>query len=124
MYRVSPFTYLIDGMLSTALANTRGYCSDIEFFVVNPPSGQTCGQYLSTYQSLAGGRVQNPDAASNCQFCSMDDTNTWLSSIPSRYDLRWRNFGIMWAYITFNFFAALFFYWLARVPKKSKARSV
>ncbi|KAJ8078446.1 Multidrug resistance protein [Marasmius tenuissimus] len=124
MYRVSPFTYLIDGMLATALANARGYCSDIEVSVVNPPAGQTCGQYFSTYQSLVGGSVQNPDATSNCQYCSIDDTNTWLARIPSRYDLRWRNFGLMWAYIVFNFVAALFFYWLARVPKKSKARSV
>ncbi|KAL0066972.1 Multidrug resistance protein [Marasmius tenuissimus] len=124
MYRVSPFTYLIDGMLSTALANTNGYCSDIEVSVVSPPSGQTCGQYLSPYQGLVGGKVQNPDATSNCQYCSMDDTNTWLATIPSRYDLRWRNFGLMWVYIMFNFVAALFLYWLARVPKKSKARSV
>jgi hypothetical protein len=36
------------------------------------------------------------------------------------YDLRWRNFGIMWAFIIFNVFGAVLFYWLARVPKKPK----
>lgn len=28
-----------------------------------------------------------------------------------------RNFGIIWAYIIFNGFAAVFLYWLVRVPK-------
>ena len=32
----------------------------------------------------------------------------------------WRNFGILWAYIIFNIFAALGVYWLARVPKGKK----
>jgi flagellar biosynthesis/type III secretory pathway M-ring protein FliF/YscJ len=30
---------------------------------------------------------------------------------------RWRNFGLLWVYVVFNIFAAVFFYWLARVPK-------
>ena len=40
----------------------------------------------------------------------------------ARYSVadRWRNFGIMFAYIIFNVFGALFLYWLTRVPKKSK----
>ena len=31
-----------------------------------------------------------------------------------------RNFGILWAYIVFNIFGAIFLYWLFRVPKKPK----
>ncbi|KAL0567295.1 Multidrug resistance protein [Marasmius crinis-equi] len=124
MYRVSPFTYIVDGMLSTGVANTRGHCSDIEVSVLNPPSGQTCGQYLANYMSSAPGTLANPNATSNCQFCTLDQTNDFLSSVASHYHLRWRNFGLTWAYIAFNFFAALFLYWLVRVPKKSKARNV
>ncbi|KAF9269259.1 hypothetical protein L218DRAFT_851868 [Marasmius fiardii PR-910] len=122
MYRVSPFTYLIDGIMSTALANAPAFCSDIEFTYVDPPSGLTCGQYLANSTALTTGSLSNPDATSNCQFCSIKDTNSFLSGVASRYDLRWRNFSIMWAYIVFNFFGALFLYWLVRVPKKSKAK--
>ena len=43
--------------------------------------------------------------------------DTFLTTIDSFYGDRWRNFGIMWAYIVFNVFAALFLYWLMRVPK-------
>ena len=118
MYRVSPFTYLINGMLSTALANTRAYCASNEWLHFNPSSGHTCGQYLSRYIESAGGYVDNPEANSSCRFCQLNSTNTFLASVSSSYGSRWRNFGIMWAYIVFNIVAALALYWLARVPKK------
>lgn len=120
MYRVSPFTYLVDGMLSTGLANTRIVCSSIELSHFNPPSGQTCGQFMHKYISAYGGYVENPASTTNCGFCSASDTNTYLANLSSSYSHRWRNFGIMWAFILFNVFGAVFFYWLARVPKNKK----
>ncbi|KAF9064956.1 putative ABC multidrug transporter [Rhodocollybia butyracea] len=120
MYRISPFTYLVSAMLSVGLANAPAFCSDVEISVFNPPSGQTCGQYMETYISLAGGSLSNPDATSQCQFCSLTETNTFLEQVNSFYGDRWRNFGLMWVYIGFNICAALFFYWLGRVPKNKK----
>lgn len=119
MYRVSPFTYLIDGMLSVAVANTDVVCSDIEYKVFDPPSGMTCEGYMSTYIATAGGSLKNPDATSDCQFCTVQSTNVFLASVNSNYSHRWRNFGLMWAYIIFNVFGGIFFYWFMRVPKKS-----
>ena len=43
-----------------------------------------------------------------------------FAQINASYDTRWRNFGILWAFIIFNMFAAIGLYWLARVPKKQK----
>uniref|UniRef100_A0A0W0FAX3 Putative multidrug resistance protein cdr1 n=1 Tax=Moniliophthora roreri TaxID=221103 RepID=A0A0W0FAX3_MONRR len=123
MYRVSPFTYLIDAMMSTGLANADAYCSDIEVSKFSPPNGTTCGEYLSEFLSKAGGTLSDPNSTSQCEFCSIDNTNQFLSRVNSSYNLAWRNFGIMWAYICFNLFAALFLYWLARVPKRSRAKS-
>ena len=120
MYRLSPFTYLVDGMLSTGLANTNIVCSAIELSHFNPPSGQTCGQYLHSYISSAGGYIENPAATTNCSFCAASDTNTYLEGVSSSYANRWRNFGIMWAFILFNVCGAVFFYWLARVPKNKR----
>lgn len=121
MYRVSPFTYLVSGMLSTAVANTDIVCSSIEYLHFNPPSNETCAQYMAPYISYAGGYLQNPSATTDCSFCAADSTNTFLAGVNSYYDQRWRNFGILWVYIGFNIVAALFFYWLVRVPKKTKA---
>jgi len=122
MYRVSPFTYLVGGMLATGVANTQVHCSSIETLTVEPTAGMNCSQYFAPYQQLAGGSVLNPDATSACQFCSISDTNVFLDAIGISYDHRWRNYGILWVYIGFNAGAALFFYWLNRVPKNKKAK--
>jgi len=75
---------------------------------------------MAQYIGLEGGNLQDPSARTDCTFCAADSTNTFLASVNSFYDQRWRNFGILWAYIAFNVVAALFFYWVLRVPKKSK----
>ena len=122
MYRVSPFTYLVDGMLATGIANNAVVCSSIEYLDFQPPPNETCGSYMAEYITTIGGYLTNPDATSNCQFCQSSNTNSYLAGLNSEYSTRWRNFGIMWAFIIFNVFAALFFYWWARVPKKQEVR--
>ena len=120
MYRVSPFTYLIDGMLATGLANNAVVCSSIELVKFNPRSNQTCGEYMSTYIDVLGGYLTDDSATANCEFCTIKSTNVYLNQLSSQYSTRWRNFGIMWAFIIFNVFAALGLYWYARVPRKQK----
>lgn len=122
MYRVSPFTYLINGMLAAGIANTEATCSDIEYATFNPRSGETCLEYMQAYIDARGGYVLNENATSQCQFCTVRYTNVYLTLLSSEYSTRWRNFGIMWAFIVFNVAAALFFYWLARVPRKQKVQ--
>jgi ATP-binding cassette subfamily G (WHITE) protein 2 (PDR) len=120
MYRVSPFTYLIDAMLSTALADASITCASNELLRFQPPTGQTCERYMSEYIATAGGYLQHPQATQNCSFCEIADTNAFLSSVASTPSLKWRNFGLMWVYIVFNIMGAVFLYWLIRVPKNSK----
>ncbi|KAF9000471.1 ABC transporter CDR4 [Cyathus striatus] len=105
MYRLSPFTYIIDAMLSTAVANAPAFCSDIEIRHFEPPA-----------LKLAA------NATSDCQYCQITSTNEFLSSINSDYSHRWRNFGLLWVFIGFNMAMAVFFYWLARVPKGSRVK--
>ncbi|KAK4057054.1 Multidrug resistance protein [Microbotryomycetes sp. JL221] len=120
MYRVSPFTYFAEGFLTTGLANTPLVCSDIELLNLQPPGGQSCEAYMQPHISQFGGYLANPDATSDCQFCPIDNTNGFLSQFSMEYSNRWRDFGIIWAYIIFNIAAGTFIYWLARVPKGNK----
>ncbi|KAI9367195.1 ABC-2 type transporter-domain-containing protein [Aspergillus egyptiacus] len=120
MYRVSPFTYLVSAMLSTGVSGTEAYCEPVEFVSLSPPENTTCGSYLQPYRELFGGYLQDPDATSNCSFCQISETDTFLAAVHSHYNDAWRNFGLMWVYIVFNIFGAVFIYWLARVPKGSK----
>lgn len=118
MYRVSPLTYLISALLSTGIANQTIQCSSLELLTFSPPTGQTCAAYMADYIALAGGgTLANPEATSSCEFCSLSSTNTFLASVSSYYDQRWRNFGLMWVYIGFNVMVALGMYWMARVPR-------
>lgn len=122
MYRVSPFTYMVSGMLSVGVANTNVVCAPNEYLHFDPPSGQTCGDYVASYRAAFGGYPLNPDATSDCSYCSMGDTNVFLAAVHANYSDAWRNFGILWAYVIFNIAGALFFYWLARVPKVKKEK--
>jgi ABC-type multidrug transport system permease subunit len=120
MYRVSPLTYLVGGMLSTGVAQIAVSCSDLEVLHFLPPQSAnlTCGEYMAPYQQLAGGTVLNPNSTQACEFCPLAQTDAFLASVDIFYSDRWRNYGLMWAYIVFNVFAALALYWLARVPKR------
>jgi ABC-type multidrug transport system permease subunit/ABC-type nitrate/sulfonate/bicarbonate transport system ATPase subunit len=121
MYRVSPFTYWVGGMASTQLHNRQVVCSAAELAVFDPPSGQTCGQYLMKYAAAAGGKLLNPEATSDCSYCSLEVADQYLSTANIFYSERWRNFGIMWAFIGFNIFIATLMYYLVRVKRWSSA---
>lgn len=122
LYRVSPFTYFVDAMLSVGLANTDVICAANEFRHFAAPAGQTCGQYMDEFINVmgVGGYLSDPNATGDCSYCSFDSTNQFLSAINASYSHRWRNFGIIWAFILFNIVMALFLYWLVRVPKNKR----
>jgi ABC-type multidrug transport system permease subunit len=119
MYRVSPFTYMVSGMLSTAISGTNVVCDTIETLNMDPPSGQTCYEYLNPFVESFGGAIQNPNATAECAYCAMAKTDDFLASVMSYWGEAWRNFGLIWVFIAFNIVAAIGIYWLARVPKKS-----
>ncbi|CAG8910041.1 unnamed protein product [Penicillium egyptiacum] len=121
MYRVSPFTYWVGGMASTQLHNRQVVCSTAELAIFDPPSGQTCGQYLLKYATAAGGQLLNPEATSDCSYCSLKVADQYLGTANIFYSERWRNFGIMWAFIGFNIFIATIMYYLVRVKRWSSA---
>ncbi|KAF2866968.1 putative multidrug resistance ABC transporter [Massariosphaeria phaeospora] len=121
MYRLSPFTYMVAGMLSVGVANSQVQCAPNEYVHFNPVQG-TCGEYIANYKAVMGGYMMDDNATSDCSWCAMGDTNVFLSAVSANYSDVWRNFGILWVYVIFNIFGALFFYWLVRVPKVKKEK--
>ncbi|KAE8361546.1 ABC multidrug transporter [Aspergillus caelatus] len=116
MYRINPLTYLINGLLSTSLANAPMRCASNEYQVFNAPENITCGEYMKPFMSMAGGYLVD-EGAETCQYCPVTDTNVFLHHYNAEFDERWRNFGILWGFVVFNIVAALFLYWVMRVPK-------
>ncbi|RSL81519.1 hypothetical protein CEP51_005778 [Fusarium floridanum] len=117
MYRVSPFTYWVAGIVSTQLAGRAVTCSAAETSIFNPPDNQTCGEYMADYLKMAPGQLQNPDAMENCSYCSLTNADQFMAGSNIYNSERWRNFGIVWVYIVFNIFVAVVSYYLFRVKK-------
>ncbi|KAJ7852054.1 pleiotropic drug resistance ABC transporter [Mycena olivaceomarginata] len=118
MYHVSPFTYLIEGLLGQALGGKAMECSAVELVTVNPPDGQTCGEFFASYISFAGGYLTNSDATSACRFCSTANTDQFLGgAFNILYKNHWRDLGFMCVYIGFNIACIYFFTWLIRIRK-------
>ncbi|KAK7045764.1 ATP-binding cassette transporter snq2 [Paramarasmius palmivorus] len=116
MYRLSPYTYFVEGLLGQAIGNQNIRCSDIELVTITPPSGQTCGQYMATWLSGNGGYIVNPNDMSACQFCSTDTTNTYMAQkFNIYYSHRWRDVGISAGFIVFNIAAIYFFTFWFRI---------
>ena len=119
MYRVSPFTYLVSGILSVGLANARISCSAEEFLHFSPAPPSNCSAYLAPYIDVHGGYLTpgSRDSTTECVFCRGSETNIFLAGVSAEYGDRWRNLGIVFVYMLSNGAAAVGFYWLARVPK-------
>lgn len=124
MYRVNPFTYVTAGLLSTSLGNAPMHCAENEYLAFSAPENMTCGEFMTPYMQANGGEVVNPSArgSEQCQFCSVTWTNDYLKGVSIDFEQRWRDFGLVWAYVVFNVCAAVFLYWLCRVPKGKKKK--
>lgn len=122
MYRISPFTYLVQGTLGTGLANNKVTCSQSELLTFNTPEGQTCGEYTKNFMNHFGGYLMDQSSTNICEYCQMASTNDFLRSINVYFDERWRDLGIFIAFIAINIIGTIFFYWLARVPKGNREK--
>jgi ATP-binding cassette subfamily G (WHITE) protein 2 (PDR) len=120
MYRVSPFTYMIGGWAGTGLHGRIVHCARNELAIFNPPHGQTCQAYLAPYfHKGAGGQLYNPAATSACEYCPLSTADQFLAGSNIYASQGWRNWGIGFAYIFFNIFAAIVLYYMIRVRRFS-----
>ena len=124
MYRISPYTYLIEGLLGLAIGGYDINCAPVELVQLTPPSGQTCSQYMQPYINSNGGYLTNPDASSGCNYCQYRTTDEFLlNSFNISYSHHWRNAGFFVAYILFNVAITFAFTYLFRIlsPKTAIA---
>ncbi|CRK08937.1 hypothetical protein BN1708_009846 [Verticillium longisporum] len=117
MYYISPGTYLVGGVMSSAIANAEVPCAAREILRLAPPSGMDCLEFLGPFAEAAGGNLLTPNATETCLYCSISNTNQFLARYSIKYATRWRDFGVLWAYVLFNVGAALALYWAFRMPK-------
>ncbi|KAF2865640.1 ABC-2 type transporter [Massariosphaeria phaeospora] len=117
MYRANPFTYWIGGIVATALHDRRVRCAPAETSVFDPPAGLSCAEYLAPYLRVAPGELQNPEAGAQCRYCGVSGSDQFLAGADIFWGERWRDFGIVWAFVAVNVGVAVGSYWLFRVVK-------
>ncbi|KNB18128.1 hypothetical protein FOXG_15761 [Fusarium oxysporum f. sp. lycopersici 4287] len=119
MYRVSPATYIVGGIMSTCVWGSNVKCADNEVLQMAVPGNMTCGDYMGPFIKAAGGYLLDRSSTDVCKYCSLATTEEFLHRFNINYDDRWWHFGLLWVYIFVNCAGALGFYWLFRVPRGS-----
>ncbi|KAF9817918.1 hypothetical protein IEO21_03112 [Rhodonia placenta] len=119
MNRVSPSTYFVEGFLGQAVGRSEIKCSSVEFVKINPPSGETCMQYLSQYITLNGGYLSNPNATNMCEYCQYRTTDEFLKGRNIYYSNHWKNLIIFLGFTVFNVLAIYVLTYFCRVRSGS-----
>ncbi|KAI9569369.1 ABC-2 type transporter-domain-containing protein [Boletus coccyginus] len=103
MYHVSPFTYIMEGLLGQALGNQLVTCMSTELVTIEPPPEMSCSVYMDPYITYAGGYLVNPNATAACAFCPFRMTDAYLQlQFHISYAHRWRDLGIVLGVVVFN----------------------
>ncbi|KAI9889804.1 MAG: hypothetical protein M1814_004906 [Vezdaea aestivalis] len=102
MFDLTPFRYIIEGWLGVILHNVEVRCAPDEFARFPPPPNMSCEAYAEGFIKTAGGYVQD-GANGLCEFCQVANGDEFARSFNVLYSYHWRDFGIICAYIGFNF---------------------
>lgn len=107
MYRISPYTYFVDTFVSLVMHNKPVVCESGEYALLQSCNGQTCGDYMEEYIERNGGYLLHPESTFICSYCVYDNGDQFLDQQNLSCSHIWRNFGILWVYIGFNFAAMI-----------------
>ncbi|KAJ1940664.1 ATP-binding cassette transporter snq2, partial [Linderina pennispora] len=118
MYRLSPFTYFLEGTLTNDLHGAKVRCRNEELYVFQPPKGMSCSKYADGFVQNYIGYLNNPNATSNCQYCPYKVGDDYYSALSWNFDHRWRNFGLLFAYLAFNIAFTTFMIKIYKVNKR------
>ncbi|THY36246.1 ABC drug exporter AtrF [Aureobasidium pullulans] len=111
MYWLSPFKYLLEGLLALVTHGLPLECDSQELASFPAPPGQTCDAYAGPYAQQSGGYVIT-QANGLCGFCQYRDGDAFAASFNVYWTYVWRDYGIFWAYIIFNFAVVFVCSWL------------
>ncbi|KAJ2354210.1 ATP-binding cassette transporter snq2, partial [Coemansia erecta] len=109
LYWLSPYRYWLESIVANELHLAPVRCRDNEFFVFDPPANTTCGAYAGEWVKQATGYLQNPDATSACNYCQFKVGDEYYQTLDWSFGYRWRNIGILFAFIGANIFITAMF---------------
>ncbi|KAI1388310.1 ABC-2 type transporter [Hypoxylon trugodes] len=122
MYWLTPFHYLLEAFLATIIHDQPVQCKESEMARFSAPPDQTCESYAEAYIGQAGGYVQT-GADGLCEFCQYATGDQFGNQFSVYYNHIWRNFGIICAFIAFNY-AVVYFCTYLRFRGKNPIRGL
>ncbi|KAK6197339.1 ABC-2 type transporter-domain-containing protein [Scheffersomyces amazonensis] len=84
MHKISPYTYFIQNLVASFLHGRKITCSEVELAFFNPPSGQTCGEYMSKFLETRTGYLTDPEATTQCGYCQFSNADEYLLTIGAK----------------------------------------
>jgi len=103
LYYLDPFTRVMSAMVSTELHGLKIECKSDEFSVFDPPAGQTCSAWANEFVSAFGGYLDNANDTTACRYCPYAVGEDFFVPLNIRYDNRWRDAFVLFAFFIFNF---------------------
>ncbi|KAK5688745.1 ATP-binding cassette transporter snq2 [Elasticomyces elasticus] len=111
MYWLTPFKYLLEGLLASVTHGQVVRCDESELARFPAPPGQTCESYAGPYVAQAGGYVTTLSDGL-CGFCQYANGDEFAASFNVYYRYVWRDYGIFWGFCAFNFCVVFACSWL------------
>ncbi|KAJ6134709.1 hypothetical protein N7523_001031 [Penicillium sp. IBT 18751x] len=102
IYYIDPFNYLMSSLLVFTTWKKKIECDPRELAIFDPPSNQTCEQYLVAYQQDMGAGINllNPEATADCRVCQYTDGGDFLKTLNINEEYYgWRNAGIVVGFV-------------------------
>ncbi|KAI1106731.1 ABC-2 type transporter [Jackrogersella minutella] len=106
MYWLTPFHYLMEAFLATAVHNKPVLCTDNEFAKFPHPDGLNCTTYVQPYIEQTGfGYVNTTSNGTTelCEYCQYANGDQFARQFSVYYENIWRDFGILCGFIAFNY---------------------
>jgi ABC-type multidrug transport system permease subunit len=123
IYYLDPFNYLMGALLVFTDFDWDVQCTENELAVFDPPSGQTCGEYLAAWLGGPGSRnnLINEAATEACKVCQYQKGSDYLYTVnlTDRY-FGWRDAGIC-VIFAFSSYALVYALMKLRTKQSKKA---
>ncbi|KAI0323043.1 ABC-2 type transporter-domain-containing protein [Amylostereum chailletii] len=107
LYELNPFTRVLGATVSTELHGLPIRCKPEEFAVFSPPSGQTCGAWANEFVQAFGGYLDNANDTDTCRYCQYSVGDEFFLPLNIRFENRWRDVWVIFAFFVFNFFITI-----------------
>ncbi|PWN52595.1 hypothetical protein IE53DRAFT_405048 [Violaceomyces palustris] len=116
VYWTNPISYYVQGQVANLLHSLPVTCNDADLAKFYAPPGQTCQDYAGEWAESTGGYLVQATTATatpgqSCGYCQYGVGDQFASVLSSEWASRWRNFGVVTAYVVFQLAAAFFCYW-------------